>query len=409
MIYSLQKRFIRITAFSIAFVFALIFLLISLISSFQTNGMMDSIADLLSQNGGQFPDRREAPGELPHIPDDMFFSPEAQFSIRFFVVWTDQNGRITRENTEQVSSVSEEEIQDYTDRVLDRGKERGWIDGYRYKNTDTDHGKLIVFINGETNIGMTRQFLFTVTLVMAASFLVILLLIIIISKRAVRPVAQLYDRQKQFVTDANHELKTPLTLILSNLDIIESETGQSEWIDDIRSEGERMGELINQLVMLSRLDEDRSDLVREPFNLSDMAADLVSEFESLSAERGKDLTSDIEPHILYEGDEGLIRRLMSVLLDNAVKYCDPQGSIRVKVYRRGHHPVIIVENTFRDVGSLELDRLFDRFYRADKARTFSGNFGVGLSIAKSIAQKHKGEITAYKKEEAVIGFRAVLK
>ena len=222
MIYSLQKRFIRITAFSIAFVFALIFLLISLISSFQTNGMMDSIADLLSQNGGRFPDRREAPGEPPHTPDDMFFSPEAQFSIRFFVVWTDQNGRITRENTEQASSVSEEEIQDYTDRVLDRGKERGWIDGYRYKNTDTDHGKLIVFINGETNIGMTRQFLFTVTLVMAASFLVILLLIIIISKRAVRPVAQLYDRQKQFVTDANHELKTPLTLILSNLDIIES-------------------------------------------------------------------------------------------------------------------------------------------------------------------------------------------
>ena len=177
MIYSLQKRFIRITAFSIAFVFALIFLLISLISSFQTNGMMDSIADLLSQNGGRFPDRREAPGEPPHTPDDMFFSPEAQFSIRFFVVWTDQNGTITRENTEQVSSVSEEEIQDYTDRVLDRGKERGWIGGYRYKNTDTDHGKLIVFINGETNIGMTRQFLFTVTLVMAASFLVILLLI----------------------------------------------------------------------------------------------------------------------------------------------------------------------------------------------------------------------------------------
>ena len=181
---------------------------------------------------------------------------------------------------------------------------RHWRKNYAPYPVNKDTSKTIVFINGETNIGMTRQFLFTVTLVMAASFLVILLLIIIISKRAVRPVAQLYDRQKQFVTDANHELKTPLTLILSNLDIIESETGQSEWIDDIRSEGERMGELINQLVMLSRLDEDRSDLVREPFNLSDMAADLVSEFENLSAERGKDLEAD---HLLSVSSRFRIR------------------------------------------------------------------------------------------------------
>ena len=288
-------------------------------------------------------------------------------------------------------------------------RQRTGMEGYRYKKADTEYGTCIVFVNGETNRGMTHQILGTVSLVMAISFLIILLLILFISKRAVRPVAEVYEKQKQFVTDANHELKTPLTLILSNLDIIESETGKNEWLDDIRSEGERMGELINQLVMLSRMDEGGGGMEAEEFDLSNMAAEMVSEFENLAAERGKRLSAAVTSGMTYRGDEGLIRRLLSILLDNAVKYCDPGGSIRVRVCRKGHHPVITVENTYRDVGKIEMNRLFDRFYRADKARTFSGNFGVGLSIAKGIVQKHRGSITVYKKGDAVIGFKAALK
>ena len=409
MIYNLQKRFIKITAFSIGLVFALIFGLIYLISTLQMNDRLDALADILSENDGRFPDEMDRSGDLPREPRDIFFSPETQFSIRFFLVWTDETGGIVHENTEHISSVSEKEIQEYAERALNREKARGWIEGYRYKKADTEFGKLIVFVNGETNRGMTYQILGTVSAVMAASFLIILLLILFISKRAVRPVAEVYKKQKQFVTDANHELKTPLTLILSNLDIIESEIGKNEWLDDIRGEGERMGELINQLVMLSRMDEDLSEMETAEFNLSDMATDIVSEFENLSTERGKRLSADITPEISYTGDEGMIRRLLSILLDNAVKYCDPGGSIRVRVYRKGHHPVITVENSYRDIDQVELDRLFDRFYRADKARTFSGNFGVGLSIAKGIAQKHRGDITVCKKGDGVSGFKAVLK
>lgn len=268
---------------------------------------------------------------------------------------------------------------------------------------------MIVFVNGETVRGMTYHILYTVFLVLIVILGLILLLIIFISKRAVKPAAEIYEKQKQFVTDANHELKTPLTLILSNLDIIESETGRNEWLDDIRSEGERMSELINQLVMLSRMDEDASDIEIRRFDLSSMAEDVISEFENLSAEKQKTLSAVIQPSILYNGDEGLIRRLLSILLDNAVKYCDPGGTIAVSVYERAHHPVIITENTYRNVDRLELNRLFDRFYRADKARTFSGNFGVGLSIAKGIAKKHKGDIAAYKKNIDIIGFKVTLK
>lgn len=183
--------------------------------------------------------------------------------------------------------------------------------------------------------------------------------------------------------------------------------GKNEWLDDIRSEGERMGLLINQLVTLSRMDEGTASLVYEDFDLSDAVADTVSEFQGLAEERGQRLTSRITPAMEYHGDESMIRHLTAILLDNAVKYCDPEGEIRLSLTKR-RYPVLVVENTYRDVDELELGRLFDRFYRADKARTFSGSFGVGLSIAQSIVKSHKGNISAYKKKET-IGFRVELK
>lgn len=409
MIYNLQKRFIKITAFSIGLVFALIFAVICLLSVFQMNDRLDRTAGMLAENDGRFPDPAEDPEKLPKVPRDLLFHPETRFSIRFFVVWLDEKGEIVQKNTEHISSVSDEEAEQYTEKVTDNGKEKGWVKDYRYRKGNTQYGKVLVFVYGGAELGMIRQTLWTVALVMAGSFLIILLLILFISKRAVKPVAEVYEKQKQFVTDVNHELKTPLTLILSNLDIIEAENGQNEWLEDIRSESEQMAELVNQLVMLSRMDEDTSEIEAEVFDLSDMATDILSEFENLAVQKGKTLSAQIAPGLLYQGDEGLIRRLLSILLDNGVKYCDPEGSICVKVFQKGRHPVILVENSYRDVDRIELNRLFDRFYRADKARTFRGNFGVGLSIAKGIAKKHKGDITAYKKEEGVIGFKVVLK
>ena len=170
-----------------------------------------------------------------------------------------------------------------------------------------------------------------------------------------------------------------------------------------------MGLLINQLVTLSRMDEDTSNLAVAEFDLSNMAFDTVSEFEGLAAEKKKHLMTAIEPFILYNGDEGLIRKLMSILLDNAIKYCDPGGQIYITVYSKGHSPVITVENTYKNVDNVELGKLFDRFYRADKARTFTGSFGVGLSIAKGIAKNHKGDIVAYRKDSNHIGFKVTLK
>lgn len=411
MIYKLRKKFVMITAVSVGIVFALIFGGIYFISRSQLNHSLDMLADVIAMNDGVFPDldRRENPVPPGGFPQNQFLTPETRFSTRFFTVWVDDNGNVLQENIEHISSVSEDEARDYAKRTLNMGRERGWISAYRYKVSETEYGRLVVFVNGEMNKAMTNRLLYTVFFVLAGSFILILLLILFISKKAVKPAAESYEKQKQFVTDANHELKTPLTLILSNVDIVESELGKNEWLDDIRSEGERMGALINQLVALSRMDEDNSNLTMAEFNLSEVASDTVSEFAGLAAEKQKNLITAIQPSIRYHGDEGLIRRLLCILLDNAIKYCDLNGVIQVSIYTKGRYPIITVENSYRNVENEELNRFFDRFYRADKARTFNGGFGIGLSIAKGIARKHRGDIVVYKKDATYIGFKATLK
>lgn len=298
-------------------------------------------------------------------------------------------------------------MEDFAQAALSEGASRGWVSDYRYRIVETANGSTMVFVNGTMNRSMSGRLLLTAFLVLLGSAFLILALIVVISKRVVRPVAESYDKQKQFITDANHELKTPLTLILSNLDIVEADVGKNEWLDDIRSESERMGLLINQMVTLCRMDESDTPLALADVDLSSVIGDTVSEFEALAADRKKRLSAVIEPGVHCRGDEALLRRLASILLDNAVKYCDTEGEIRVSLRSR-HHPVLTVENTYAEVDQLELDRLFDRFYRADKARTFTGSFGIGLSIAQSIARKHRGTLSVYKKE-GVIGFRAELK
>lgn len=409
MIAGLQKKFILISAASTLAVFSIIFLLLVLFSWDQMEKTMDTLTDAIVSNDGVFPDFEpdDHRGPSQRLPYGEIITEETQFSTRFFTVWLDGEKQILRINMDAVSSISRDDVKEYVQKALKEGRERGWVSDYRYRILETGQGATVVFVNGSMNWAVTTRLLVTAFLVLLGSALLILLLTVLLSKRVVRPVAESYEKQKQFITDANHELKTPLTLILSNLDIVEDELGQNEWLDDIRSEGERMGLMINQLVALSRMDESQAHMVRSAFDLSAAVEDTVSEFQPLAAERGKKLQTSIEPGIRYEGDEGLIRRLASILMDNAVKYCDEGGEIRVEVCQH-RHPVLIVENTYAQVDQLELDRLFDRFYRADKARTFSGSFGVGLSIAQSIVRSHRGSIHAYRKGNT-IGFRAELK
>lgn len=372
---------------------------------------MDVLADRVSEGGGKFPgafDQKPYPDMPPpqNSPDFAFITPETPFATRHFTVVFDKKGNITQTFTESIYSITEEQAVEYAKKVIN-GDARGWVDNYRYKIYTTSSGNGVVFVDGSLNRSALMQSMTIAGFVLISCAALVLILIFLLSKNAVKPIAESYEKQKQFVTNANHELKTPLTLILANLDIAETELGQSEWLDDIRAEGHRMTELVNQLVALSRMDEENQEINISDVYLGDLVADTVAEFEPLARDREKNIISDIDKDITYCGDEGLLHRLVGILLDNAIKYCDIGGEISVTLHR-GRRVILTVENTYSAIEDIELNRLFDRFYRADKSRKFIGGYGVGLSIAKAIVEKHKGEITAYKKDDTHIGFKIVL-
>lgn len=410
MIYSLQKKFITICGIALSSLLAIIFLLIGIFSTVQLNSAIDQLTDKISSNGGRFPNKLDS-GRLnkdEKRPFMGFITEETRFSTRYFSATFDSEGNLLSVNTESISSVNEAEAAEHGIKALKKSRERGWISSFRYKVVSTDSSTTVTFVDARMNISMTFSTVLTVCGVLFASFLAVFLLILFFSKRAVKPIAESYEKQKQFITDANHELKTPLTLILANLDIIEEETGNNEWINDIRCEGERMSALVNQLVTLTRMDEGAKNSQAESFNISELLNEVCGDFSALAEQKNKHLCVFVQDDVYYKGDAPALRRLFTILLDNAVKYCDEKGNISVTLIG-GKYLTVCVENSYSAVDSTELDRLFDRFYRADKSRTYDGGFGIGLSIAKAIVQNHRGKIYAYKKDSSHIGFKVILK
>ncbi|WP_294548118.1 HAMP domain-containing sensor histidine kinase [uncultured Pseudoflavonifractor sp.] len=407
MIDRLRKKFIRLCMLSFVTVFFVLFAAIYLFTEVQTSARLDTLADLVSENDGIFPDFEQFGPEAGQILPPEGVNQESPFTTRFFTVRFDGEGELLSVDIRAIASVSEEEAQAYAAAALEKGKERGWLENFRYKVYPAADGTAVVFINGADTREPNQRFLLTASSVFIAGSVVVLLLVILFSKQAVKPAVESYQKQKQFITDANHELKTPLTLIQTNLDIMESESGPNEWLSDIREETGIMAGLVNRLVMLSRMDEDQSTLEMRPFSLSEAVSETAAAFAGTIRERGITLEQDVPPGVSCTGDEAAVRQLISILMDNAVKYCDRDGTIRVGL-SGGRRPVLTLENSYAAVDSIQLDRLFDRFYRADKARTYGSGFGVGLSIAKAIAEKHRGEITVSSLEGRAIRFRVKL-
>lgn len=226
--------------------------------------------------------------------------------------------------------------------------------------------------------------------------LAVLVLLLILSHRIVRPVAESYEKQKQFITDAGHELKTPMTIISVDADLLEMECGENQWLTDIRRQAQRLTGLTNDLIYLSRMEEEQPKLQVIQFPLSDLAEEMAQSFAAPAQSQGKELEVSVQPMLSCTGDEKVIRQLISILLDNALKYSPQGGKLALKLEKQGRGVLLTVSNTTaQPMERDKLSHLFDRFYRTDQSRSSqTGGYGLGLSIARSIVLAHKGKIRA---------------
>ena len=325
-----------------------------------------------------------------------------------FALQVDENDEMHIVNINDTMQLSDDEIKEYGYKALNKGKDNGWIGSYRYNINQINSGTIITFVDGSANLKITRNFLVLTFLLILMFGIVISLLLKVFFEKIFSTVEEGYNKQKRFITDANHELKTPLTIITTNLEILQMEDGENEWVKDTLNECGRMKKLINQLSRLTRMDEEAGTLNFTEYDLSEILKSAISEFDVLARKKNLTIESNIVSGIVHKGDEEEIRQLISILLDNVIKYCDDDGNVSVFL-EKSRKVVLLVENTYSNVNSVQLDKLFDRFYREDKARTYNGGSGIGLSIAKEIVEKHKGEVLAYKKNDDIIGFKVVLK
>lgn len=402
MIYRLRKKFIKICTLSFLSVFVLLLGSIMLITNYQTNAALDTLADIVADSGGRFPDYDDlytAPAEPPHG-----INQESPFTTRYFTVHYDANGDLESIDIRSIASANRSDAEALAKEAVSSGKERGWLENYRYKVVQDESGTDVIFISGAAERASNQRFLLAAAAVFVAGSLVVLLLIVLLSRRAVEPIADSYDKQKQFITDSSHELKTPLTLIRTNLDILESENGSSEWLDDIRTETDNMTQLVNRLVQLARMDEGVTPQPLQRFDLSEAVSEMADAFAPVIEQQGMTFIQTITPNVTLNGDERAIRQLVGILLDNACKYCTPNGTITLQL-NGGRHPTLTLDNTYTNASAIDTSRLFDRFYREDRARTAGSGFGLGLSIAKATCDKHHATISAQALNQNTIRFK----
>ncbi len=337
-------------------------------------------------------------GTMPPPPQRGDFSKEIAFTTRYFVVRSNEAGEFNYVDTKNISYISPEDAMGFAVQVDELENLSGKIEDFKYTKVENPIGYSYYFLDIEEDIiSFERYIRFSVFIALGASVL-IFMLSCMLSKKAVSPIAQSYERQKTFITDVSHEFKTPLAIIKADSEVIELENGESEWTSSINTQIKRLNSLVENLVSLTKLDEQQQKVVKTHINLSELANSTINEFSATMQSRNLTLNTNINSELFISGDEKAICNLFSILLENAVKYAPQSSKVSISLQEKAGKKLFKIENNCENIKIGKHNELFDRFYRNDKARNSeSEGFGIGLSIAKSICDMHSAKITAESK------------
>ncbi|MBP3815353.1 MAG: HAMP domain-containing histidine kinase [Firmicutes bacterium] len=415
MIKKLRRRVVALTMIAVFVVLLLLMGIVNLANYIITDKSVDNLLDLLEENGGNFPmfGKHDGGPPMDHKDDmDDFdgnmkpgMSKETPYETRYFSVTLDQDQNLVYMDTTRVAAVSTDQALELAKSVSGKSKDSAYTSQskiiYKYRKVDLEDGNtMYIFLNASKEFHSAENVLLISTLVSLVGFIAIGILVIALSPMMIKPIAESYDKQKKFITNAGHELKTPLAVIRSCNEVAELEGGESKWTSAITEQVDRMSDLIGSLVSLAKMDEAQEvsdQLPKESLNLSTLLEETLEPFKLVAQQ--KDLGFDYEiasPNINIQGNKNALVELINILADNAIKYCSDKGNILFTLSQKGSKIILTEKNPADDLEPGNQNILFDRFYQGDLShnKDSGGGFGIGLSMAQSIVIAHGGTITA---------------
>ena len=393
---SLRRKFITTAVGSVAVVIAILAIALNFINYYKLEERIDTT--LLDASKSQALIKIFA-----EDGDDLIITKNSSSTTDyngFSIAKVDDSGRIIKTYRDDTLIPNQDALQSKVIEALKEGKTSGFIGSYRFLKAETNVGSLILFLNCQRELDSQHSFEKNSLLISIGVIASVFVLIVLISKRVIAPIQETYMKQKQFITGASHELKTPLAIISSNADVLEMMNGDSKWTQNIHNQVDRLTSLVNSLVVFSRMEE-KDTVERTRFDLTNALESRIEDFNELANFQKKNIVTDIDPDLYYFGEEASIVQLMDILLENAIKYAPEDSSISVSLKKNRKYAILKVSNK-ATVQKGDLSKVFERFYRLDESRNSSiKGYGIGLSMAQLIAEKHKETIRAYAPEDGI--------
>ncbi len=388
---TLKRRFVIFTMTAVTCLLVFIILAINGLNWIMLDRQSDAMLDVLVKSEGAFY-KMNFSSPPPFAPTlDM----DKMKSSRFFIAWSDRNGSVAV-NVDQISAVDQATAKSYALEVLNSDKEAGRIDEYKFSVKKVGTERVIFFLNVSAQDESLRTVIFASTAIAVLCWVILLIIVILLSGKVIRPVLLGMEKQKQFITNAGHEMKTPLAIIQSNNDTMALIHGENKYNVHIRNQTKRLNVLMSNLLTLAKLDEE-IPLPTETVNISDVTRELLPVYTEDAQTRNLQFSVQIEPDIVIQTNKDSFCQMMMILLDNSLKYTLENGNIHLSLTRNGKHIRIIAENTCDPSLEPDPERLFERFYRGDAARTQKkepSGYGIGLSAARTICENFGGKLTA---------------
>ena len=408
----LRLKMIGIVFASVVAAFMVMTIILVMFIGAYRNIQADQITAMISENNGTVPQLKDYKQQQKNSQAfERYFNnynEDSSYRTRFFRIFLDEDKKVTNVNMDHIAAVDEKKAVRMTKMAMLRRGKVGLVGSYRYRKEYKDgQVRSIIFLDCKENQSFYHL---AVTITITVSTLLTCLITVIFaiaSKRAVRPFEINSNRQKQFITDASHELKTPLAIISANAEVLQYKGDGNEWTQNIIDQTKHMGKLINQLLVLAKLDEVQEKSEKQEADLKLLLEETIEPFEEVATQKKVTLKLHLEEGVTIRVNREQIAQLVSILTENAAKYVNDGGKIVWRLTKTQHGAVLVVKNT-TEKELPDTKRMFDRFYRSDSSRSSkTGGQGIGLSIAKKIVDSHKGSITA-KAGDGMVTFRVSL-